>query len=164
MNAKVALHRTASTLTLAVARGFPLDSHESSRSVSDERAPRIRSATGEPYRAHWRTRANRSSATKSANIPASRIDSTISRGAGAPRARRRVARYPQGVARNVGFLTKRRRRFPVPEPSWLPERFVHALESTAPSRGGQEATMHGIIYLIGLIVVIMAILSLFGLR
>jgi hypothetical protein len=31
-------------------------------------------------------------------------------------------------------------------------------------RGHQEATMHGIIYLIGLIVVIMAILSLFGLR
>jgi hypothetical protein len=28
----------------------------------------------------------------------------------------------------------------------------------------EEATMHGIIYLIGLIVVIMAILSFFGLR
>jgi hypothetical protein len=28
----------------------------------------------------------------------------------------------------------------------------------------QEATMHGLIYLIGLIVVIMAVLSLFGLR
>jgi hypothetical protein len=47
----------------------------------------------------------------------------------------------------------------------LPERFVHALESKAPaSRGGQEAIMHSIIYLIGLIVVIMAILSFLGLR
>jgi hypothetical protein len=38
-----------------------------------------------------------------------------------------------------------------------------------PQRGGctrdaTEATMHGIIYLVGLIVVIMAILSFFGLR
>ena len=32
------------------------------------------------------------------------------------------------------------------------------------SGGGQEATMHSIIYLIGVIVVIMFILSLFGLR
>jgi hypothetical protein len=32
------------------------------------------------------------------------------------------------------------------------------------ARGCWEATMHGLIYLIGLIVVIMAILSFFGLR
>jgi hypothetical protein len=33
-----------------------------------------------------------------------------------------------------------------------------------PQRFSKEATMHGIIYLVGLIVVIMAILSFFGLR
>jgi hypothetical protein len=54
---------------------------------------------------------------------------------------------------------------PVPEPSPSPERFVLAQGFEA--SGGvapKEATMHSIIYLIGLIVVIMAILSLFGLR
>ena len=34
----------------------------------------------------------------------------------------------------------------------------------AATRGSSEATMHGIIYLVGLVVVILAILSFFGLR
>jgi hypothetical protein len=40
-----------------------------------------------------------------------------------------------------------------------------ALQShSGATRATEEATMHGIIYLVGLIVVIMAILSFFGLR
>jgi hypothetical protein len=51
-----------------------------------------------------------------------------------------------------------------PEPSGSAGRFVHAHGLGARCRGRREAIMHGIIYIIGLIVVIMAILSLFGLR
>jgi hypothetical protein len=44
-------------------------------------------------------------------------------------------------------------------------RFVGACAADARARRVQvEATMHGLIYLIGLIVVILAILSFFGLR
>jgi hypothetical protein len=52
-----------------------------------------------------------------------------------------------------------------PEHSAPPPRFV--LRSRHDARVGcglMEATMHGLIYLIGLIVVILAILSFFGLR
>jgi hypothetical protein len=43
-------------------------------------------------------------------------------------------------------------------------RFVLARDRGVDAAGHLEAIMNGIIYLIGLIVVIMAILSLFGLR
>jgi hypothetical protein len=51
---------------------------------------------------------------------------------------------------------------PRPEPSAFSERFVKV--SPGIPGGTDEATMHQIIYLVGLIVVILAILSFFGLR
>jgi hypothetical protein len=41
---------------------------------------------------------------------------------------------------------------------------IRLLKQFAPLALSQETPMHGIIYLVGLIVVIMAILSFFGLR
>jgi hypothetical protein len=95
-------------------------------------------------------------------LRASRVDIAHRRAALAQRAR---SPLHGSAARNVGFLTKTSEAVSRSGTFALPERFVHALESKSPaSRGGQEAAMHSIIYIIGLIVVIMAILSLFGLR
>jgi hypothetical protein len=65
-----------------------------------------------------------------------------------------AARFDRGL--------KDRTTCPQPEPSAFSERFV----KVSPGLPGRtdEATMHQIIYLVGLIVVILAILSFFGLR
>jgi hypothetical protein len=46
----------------------------------------------------------------------------------------------------------------------IPEPFNAGVVLATPARRAEELHMHGIIYLVGLIVVIMAILSFFGLR
>jgi hypothetical protein len=45
-----------------------------------------------------------------------------------------------------------------------PSAFPHLFSRPARSRAAREAAMHNIIYLVGLIVIVMAILSLLGLR